>query len=291
MIETLFSTFKLVKKPIKKEQLLKTFSAVMSMTAEEIAPAIQEVLSVEKDKGLNKSKLLDNLCTLIKINKTTVTTKDFIKTLDRLYKDILSSQSEIQQLINKHLSAVLTDRSLSVKDSAIIKLVNDLMSMSLYTIDLLVCVLAENKDTSLPKIKFKQLKDDMPAYAELFAFYSKHLDKTIKDIAKLDDTSIEPEQNKTMTENMLKNKRNMLLLPSVHSFLNNPFYHIRMWLVDGDMDKVAKLKDERRLIELRVMELKLEQKNTGDRELEGRIAWYEDKLAKLEYDIQKLEQV
>ena len=64
-----------------------------------------------------------------------------------------------------------------------------------------------------------------------------------------------------------------------------------MWLIDRDIAKLEALKDKKRLIELRIMELKIEEKSGEDGDLSKQIEYYEDKLANIEYKIEKLEEI
>jgi hypothetical protein len=64
-----------------------------------------------------------------------------------------------------------------------------------------------------------------------------------------------------------------------------------MWLVDREMDKYESLKDTKKLIELRINELKLKERETRDPKLEKQIEYYEDKLASIEYEIKNIETI
>lgn len=286
MVESLLSSFGLAAKPIKQQQLVKTYRAVMSIVSEDVIPTLEEVAKVEKDKRITSSKILDLAIDIIKIKKGTY--KDFIKNLHKFFTTVSGTRDKIESIIIKHSSTVITDKSMSVKDAAIIKLVDDISSMALYTMDLVTCVLADAGDTSFPKIKFKQLKEGLPSFAELYANYSKNFEKNLEAIVKLDDTVLTRDTNVAMVDAKLS--KSNFTPPSPTGFINNPFYHIRMWLVDRDLRKLELLRDKKKLVELRLMELKLEARSGGDQDLTKQIEYYEEKLSSLEYDIQKLEE-
>ena len=71
-------------------------------------------------------------------------------------------------------------------------------------------------------------------------------------------------------------------------FIGNPIYHIRKFLVDLEVNKYEKLKDEKRLVELKPQKLKLEQANKNDPNLDKQIKYYEDKLEKIELRIETI---
>lgn len=287
MVDSLLSSFDLVEKPIKKEQLLKTYKTVISMLEEDLLPSLAEIIKVERNPKLSKSNIVEVTETVFKLKK--LGNKSIFTTLEKMFLSIDKNRNKIEDLISKHASSVLTSRVLTIKDAAIVKLVDDISSMVLFTTDLIVCALADVNKTAFPKIKFKKLKDGLPGYAELVANYSKDIEKTISEISKLDDSVFNKDSNTTMLD--LKLKSNGVSFDFAKNFINNPFYHIRMWLVDRDIKKLESLKDKRRLTELRLMELKVAKMNSEDENLAGQIQYYEEKLATLDYEIEKLQEV
>lgn len=287
MVQALLEAFNLVKKPVKKEQLLKTFNTIQSLIQEDLLPSLQELKNFEKSSKITKSELYNVTKELTKIKGSKV--KSVITDLEGLFSNINKNLGNIEKLISKHASSIYTNKVLGVKDAAIIKLVDDLGSLTMYTMDYVTCLLSDPKNTEFPKIKFKKVKEGIPAFVDLINGYHKKLDDILENITKLDDTAINKEMSTGLMDMKFKNSGVNILLPQ--GFINNPFYHIRMWFVDRDIAKLEALKDKKRLIELRIMELKVEEKSGSDGDLSKQIAYYEDKLATIEYNIQKLEEV
>jgi len=69
------------------------------------------------------------------------------------------------------------------------------------------------------------------------------------------------------------------------SFIGNPIYHLRLFLVDLQSLRLEKLKEDKRLLELRILELKQGDK---DGKLKQQISYFEDKLNKLNMKINRL---
>jgi len=73
------------------------------------------------------------------------------------------------------------------------------------------------------------------------------------------------------------------------NFKYNPIYHIRKFLVDVELNKLESLKDKKRLLELKLLELKNKLKdNPNDEKLKKQIEYYEKKLAKTEEKIEAI---
>lgn len=286
MIESLLSSFNLLGKPTKKEQLLKIFRNITSEMEENLLPSLTEIVKIEKERKIEKSSIIEATEAIFKLKK--IKGKSIFKPLEEVFLSISKNKAAVEDLISKHASSVLTSRILTIKDAAILKLVDDVSSMVLFGMDLVICALADANNTSFPKIKFRKLKEGLPAFAEMVANYTNNdIGETVEEISKLDGSTIDKDSNPTMTN--LKLKSNGININFGNNFINNPFYHIRMWLVDRDMEKLEALKDKRRLVELRLMELKME-RNSGDDSLQGQIEYYEEKLASLDYKIEKLQE-
>ena len=287
MVESLLTSFGLISKPVKKEQLLKTYKTIITCLKEDLLPSLDNAIAVEKSSKLNKSDIMIATLNVFKVNN--IRSKNILGDLKAMFLDIDKNANKIEDLISKHASSVLTSRVLTVKDAAIIKLVDDIGSMVLFTTDFVVCLLADVNNTSFPKIKFKKLKEAIPQFVSIASLYFKDVSKTVQSISKLDDTILNKDSNTNMIDAKIKNSGNALEVSK--GFINNPFYHIRMWLVDLDMKKLEKLKDDKKYTEMKLMELEIEKRSGTDNNVTKQIEYYEEKLATIEYEIQKLETV
>lgn len=72
------------------------------------------------------------------------------------------------------------------------------------------------------------------------------------------------------------------------SFIGNPIFHIRLFLIDLGELRFERLKDSRRLMELRVLELRQKQQSGAtDEKVTTAIKYYEEKLNKLDMKIER----
>lgn len=69
------------------------------------------------------------------------------------------------------------------------------------------------------------------------------------------------------------------------NFMGNPIYHLRLFLVDLRTMRLESLKEEKTLLELRILELK---NGDPDGKLKSQISYYENKLNKLDMKIKRL---
>lgn len=72
-----------------------------------------------------------------------------------------------------------------------------------------------------------------------------------------------------------------------YGFIGNPIYHIRLFLIDLEQLRFEKLKESKRLMELRILELKQKDADNHDEKLEKAIKYYEEKLNKLDMKMER----
>ena len=70
------------------------------------------------------------------------------------------------------------------------------------------------------------------------------------------------------------------------NFIGNPIYHIRLFLVDLEMLRLERLKNRRKLVELKLLELR--NKDASDPKIKKQIEYYEQKLEALDRKINRI---
>jgi len=76
------------------------------------------------------------------------------------------------------------------------------------------------------------------------------------------------------------------------NFIGNPIYHLRLFLVDLSLMRLENLKEKKRLLELKLLELKSRQSgDINNEKLRKQIEFYEEKLNKLDMKIKKYMEV
>ena len=209
------------------------------------------------------------------------------------FKDFFSKLSELlpkfKEDVNKYLPSIISKRTLTCRDAAYLKTIYDLNGMITYFPDFLYYVLNNGKPNTLPKKMFTDINDNIPTFGELYVSYSRNLKDTL---SKLKDVSDE-EYNGTdddFLEQLYTNKSPKLSLPLSSGFVYNPFYHFFMWIEDYLYKRYEANKETKRLIELKIQELKFKEQSASGPELDKlnkQIEYYEGVVADLNYKISK----
>ena len=114
----------------------------------------------------------------------------------------------------------------------------------------------------------------------ILQFNRKAIKETVTRIKSLSD-SAENTNNPTLTDKLFK-------LPGKNNFTGNPIFHIRRWWLDKQFETYEKNKAEKKLLELKLAELKI--KVNGDDvplNIQEQIEYYEEQIQKYDRKIEE----
>lgn len=270
-----------------KDDVIKTTEQIFANLNNEVIPTLETLINSDVKK-LQESGLLKLVITQSGIRAKD--NRDGLVKIKGAFVVVNKEYNNVIKLLNNELNDNITDKSITAKEAAILKMINDIGALSAYMFDLMYLVLLGTDETSYPKIKLTKIKENLGTFTEAFKVYNNNYPKLIKTLGKVSNETININDGKDSHYDLLLSKTGKLVnLPIAKGFVGNPIYHVRMWLLDRDIKKYESQKDKKRLIELKLTELKLEESHQSNEKLKKQIAYYEDKLSDIEYDIEQFE--
>jgi len=291
MINNLINYVKNTFHTIKKEDVVKNLDDIATAIKEEVIPTLDVVIKNSDLEVINKSKYVKSL--MITSGIKAKDGRDLFVKIKGIVTNINKSLSNLESLVLDELPDVVSDKTITVKDATILKTISDIGNITLFTGDVAYLILIDGNvdNTEFPKKKINDIIDNIPTYGNMLKVYGSNFNKTLENIKKLPDTLLVLDNKKAnMLEKIVSKNAKLIDIPNSSNFNYNPIYHVRMWLVDVEMLKYERLKDKKKLIELKIMELKLKAKNESNDKLTKQIEYYEEKLAKIDYKISKIEE-
>lgn len=272
---------------LNKKAVLKSKTFLFNSLENEVLPALDVFIS-SNIKALSKNKFLSNSFSLMGIKSSN--SLDGVKELRDMFQDIMSYEQKMDKLI-LNMNNVLLDKNTSLKDGTIVRVIEDLTFMSLYVLDFLYYSILDESDTNFTKMKIEVIKNELPEFIKLVKYYNKNIKNILDEILELPDVpvSISQTDSSSMLDTFLKKIKKISFIPTTNGFVGNPIYHFRMWLVDREIRKYEALKDRKEALELRLMELRYQESGSTDENIKERIAYFEEKISKIEYEIAKIE--
>lgn len=272
---------------LNKKSVLKSKTFLFNSLENEILPALDVFIS-SNIKALSKNKFLSNSFSLMGIKSSN--SLDGVKELRDIFHDIMAYEQKIDKLI-LNMNNVLLDKNTSLRDGTLVRILEDFTFMSLYVLDFLYYSILDENDTNFTKKKIEVIKTELPEFIKLVKYYNRNIKSILDEILELPDVpvSISQTDSSSMIDNILNKLKKVLFIPTANGFIGNPIYHFRMWLVDREIRKYEALKDRKEALELRLMELRYQESGSTDDNIKERIAYFEEKISKIEYEIAKIE--
>ena len=290
MIENLIRYVRTMFHTIKKLDVVKSLNYALTSLNDEVLVSLDDVIKEADIKVINNSVILKSIMhgSGLKAGNN----KDLLIKIRAVVFSITRASKQLEDLVNKHLSDVITDKTATVKDVAILKLVTDINSLTVFIQDFLYLILIEgkNENTDLPKIKLVQIKESTGSFSSILNAYGKDFNQTIDAISKLPSNSMYIDDSKiSMLEKLVSKFTTKVVVPNTNGFTGNPIYHFRMWRVDAEIAKYESLKEKRKLIELKLLELRIQENKEENSNLRKQIEYWENKLSTTEYEISKIQ--
>lgn len=281
-----------MKHTVKKTDIMEQLNNTVLALNNEVLPTVNELLVLVSEKNLSMEMLPE----LSNLNRETFKSKDvksFVNNMVISIKNLNAISADLISLADKELPDLLGKDVTTVKQAYLLNVITNITNFTLYTPDIVLYIInlidnkVNNKPLSFVKFKLIEIRTDLNRYGNLLVMFkdSKNIVSEINKLSK-DRVLIDSKDNGTF--NMLSFSKSKLPLVG---FIGNPIYHIRMWFVDAEINKYELLKEKKKLTELKILELKARQNNEVDPKLQKAVEYQEEKLARIEYQIRKTEEI
>jgi hypothetical protein len=288
MLNKLKSFIGMIHHTVKKEDVIKYMENTINTTSNEVIPVLEKLISSYQLDSISNNDILNNIGVAIDIKFKD--NKDVLMSLKTGFVNIVKAESKIENAIEKNMKDIITNKTITAREIAIMKIITDISSMNIYILDLLYKSLLENPKDELTKKELKNIENGMYSFTTSFKTYGDKFTTLLKDIYKVSNDIINiDDSDLVMVDTMLSKNGKKIFLPSTNGFVYNPIYHIRIWYIDREMDKYENLKFKKRRLEAKITELELKQRNENSTKLANQIEYYNDQITKVSHKIEKIE--
>jgi len=272
---------------VTKEEVRSGAELLLTSVQHDIIPAIKTSLKSKEFFQSPNTHILSNVGESLRLSSDKP--EDTLKALLKFFEEVSSEAATITELVDTQMSDKMFLSMATAQELTIMRLVSDLSSVSLYMLDMLYYVTL-TEDTAYPKIKLIELKSGISNFTSIVRVYIKDFSHYVKSLNKVAKSPIEERAPRSMVDKFLAAHGVFVNMPTTNGFTNNPIYHIRIWLVDRDVRKYEALKDKKKLLELKLLNLKMEKSGHHDGKTKKQIEYYEEKVAGIEKDIKDTEE-
>lgn len=292
--EALFSKFKKLF-TIKKATLLDGLESEVTLIKDEVVPVIQSVKSAIEDgridsRAFESNQVLKSVRSFLKHD-----VKSNIKLLDVIISisdNIQEYENKLTLLVNKTFPNTTTDKTVTLRELGVMKILNDIILFRTYCTDLAFMVTAEtNPDVTLHKEAIARLKDNAGNFANAIdQLNSKVLEDNLKKIPNVAGVcAVDILATGADAVGDVVGGIGDVIGVFGSGFIGNPIYHIRMWLEDIAYKNNESNKAKKQIIELILIDLRKKANGEYDKDLAKQIQYYENKIYTIEHEIARYE--
>lgn len=282
---------------LKKDDVLEDLRVTKAELELTVAPSYE---SAEKFYGSKKfeSKDAQGVNTAFFRNYSGQGSKksSFIAEISNKMKDVLLNLKYVTEQLEELLEHDVIREGLTAKKALLINYAETFSDFSRRATDLLIYVYtAEAKNAgggeeanSITPVVEKTIMMLMLDFANGFSAISMPNAKFIKGIEEAPDAVVNAKTASSVASVFGDEKVDSQALP-MHNFERNPIYHIRLVIAEWQANRYKTMQNKKRLLELRLLNLKSLQDDSPDPSIEKEIVYLQNRIEGIEYKMHQME--
>lgn len=192
---------------------------------------------------------------------------------------------------------ILTE-AITAKKAILIRALDQISFISRYTLDLLTYIYVQEtaaadpeKDSELEisKITAQRVIQNVAVYANLLTIYGNKNFTLEKRLSNIPEVLLSEKTADAVTSTFDADKLDPLNTPFAMNFFYNPIYHVRLVIAEWQASRYKANKDKKKVLELRLLYLKMLSDDKKDASVEKEIAYTQERIDSLEYSMKKME--
>lgn len=220
---------------------------------------------------------------------------DVEKVLPDLRKNITYLSTQIEAVLEQ----VAVNEGLTAKKAILLRAAEHVSFISRFSIDLLNLIYvnestAVNADLqesmNLTPIQIQNVNKNIAVYATLLSEYAQKPEDFQKCFLKIPDVVISSKGAQAISG--VYNERDIDPFASsyVSGFMGSPIYHVRLMVAEWQANRYRVNKDKKKVLELRLLHLKLLQEKKNDPKLEQEINYVQSRVDKINAYLREVEE-
>lgn len=216
-----------------------------------------------------------------------------------IFSNAIANGERVKKEVAAISNEVIVSQAMTVIKVNIVRAVGHFYFMTKYALDLInyIYVLeAEHGGVELPKDSKPNAKQveiltkNMWLYARLIAVYGTDPKLFTEELESLSTITVPKEQVEEIVSQYQGQKLDLLdNLPQ--GFIGSPIYTVRLVFAQWEADRYKKLRDQKKLLELRYLHLRMiQEQGGGDANTEKEMAYLQSRITDIDYKTSKIEE-
>lgn len=218
--------------------------------------------------------------------------------IDGGFKVMLENLTEVEGLVIKTYNEEISGAGLTYMKANLLQFVEAVAFVSKFSRKLLLYAAAAETaalDVDAPKLqdtmsKFETdwIRANFVSFCTAFTAVTGTPQNITTAISKIPDVVVTSENVATMSETIGEKTLDPFKLGLIPIWMN-PIYHVRMAIAEWQVDRHNAAKEEKRLLELRILNLEMAKAGKADAKIQQQIDYHADRVRTLNFKIAKME--
>jgi hypothetical protein len=223
---------------------------------------------------------------------------NFISEISSKLPIVLNNISFIESEIDLSLTSDVVSDGITTKKALLLRAAEDISFISRFTMDLLTVVYASETNTTdadsgillqVSDIVGARVRKNITIYAKLLSIFGNSSFILEKRYNNMLDVVMNDSTYNVVIATYNENVIDPINTIGLKGFESNPIYHLRLMYAEWQADRYKSMKDKKRMLELRVLQLKLQSDHKSDIKKEKEISYIQSRIEKIDYSMAKME--
>lgn len=279
---------------IKKDDVLEDLRITTGELEQGVIPSYTDSVKFFKSEKA-KSEEVVAITSVFSRNYGKSVKGNLISEIESNLKDLHENLKFVSKEIEELLEHDIIKEGLTAKKTILLRAAEHFSFITRFSMDLLNYIyIYETKaagaehDELVPALK-NGIEQNIMNFARLYAAYSDRPTAFQKLLNNLPDVVV---NEKTYESLAAVYRESLDPLPSVFSkgFENNPIYHLRLVLAEYQANRYKSFKDKKRMLELRLLNLKMVADDNPDPKVQQEIVYIQSRIEGIEYKMRRMEE-
>lgn len=212
--------------------------------------------------------------------------------------NLIENTKRIQELVEANLERDMIREGLTASKITIIRAAESISFISGYMLDLLnyayvqetTYIVEDGGDLDFSIGKIKHVENNMSRFAKMVGEYAIQPDEFRKVLKDIPEVVINEKTQLSVSGVYKESTLDPFNTGYMVGFYYNPIYHLRLAVSEWQAGRYKANKDKKKVLELRLLHLKLKSENKSDPKLEQEITYLQSRIDKIERDLKRVEE-
>lgn len=280
---------------LRKDEVLEDLRITAGELANVVTPAYVDANKYLKSSKFDSPEAQEAIKTFYRNYKADRTNKNIVVEIHDRLPNLLKNLQFVSDQNDDLLERDILKDGLTAKKAILLRAAEQLSFISRYSIDLLNYLLVVETlkkggqaERAAPIIE-KKLIDNVVNFGRLLAVYGKDPEDFVEVFDTLPEVVVNEKTYAALAAAYSADKLDPMETLLMSGFEANPIYHIRLVVAEWQADRYKVYKDKKRMLELRLLQLKMLDDKNPDPKIEREIEYIQNRIEGIEFKMAKME--